>query len=42
MAKYAGSMIKERNGWLISRMDGKGEGWVAKKRDEWLREGMGG
>ncbi len=28
-------MAKYRDGW-------KGEGWVAKKRDEWLRIEMGG
>ncbi len=30
-------------GWVASRgTSGKVEGWVAKKRDGWIRRGMGG
>jgi hypothetical protein len=42
-------MVKERDGWLSSGMDGYGEGWMAKiagcmvkERAGWLSRGTDG
>jgi hypothetical protein len=36
-------MVKERDGWLSSRMDGKERaGWLSRGMDGWLSSGMDG
>ncbi len=36
-AEYGWHAAMQREEWLSRKMDGKGERWVVKQRDGWLR-----